>query len=364
MVPFAVPVTLTARLLQADLDQARVQARLEKWTAAWVTAACLGLFFLAALHLAGPVPSLLTTALLASGSVLFSTVGQGLWQHGGIIFWSLAALLVEFHTARRPRLRGTLAQGVACGMTLACRLSAALFVVPFTVWVLIRSPRRGLALAACTAVAFAPWAAVYASLYGTPFGPSSGQMEEGLWSWKVAGPLAGLLVSPGRGLLVYQPWLLLAVFAFLPLARRQQSDDQPTPAGWPAFCLSVIILQLVLVAAWHCWWGGHCYGSRLAAEIVPLGALLCVRPVALLWQARAGRPVIISVAVLSFLIHAGAVYQRAADWDNWVDVDYHPRHLWSWSHPPFLYPWQHRDKSPGHHPKAKHAALSSSLPTR
>src|SRR5262245_54478450 len=54
MVPFALPVVGAARLAGADLDSPRVRERLEKWTAAWLAAASLGLFFLIALHLAAP----------------------------------------------------------------------------------------------------------------------------------------------------------------------------------------------------------------------------------------------------------------------------------------------------------------------
>src|SRR5262245_400077 len=74
MVPLAVPVAAAARLAGADLDSPAVQNRLEKWTAAWVAALALGLFFLTALHLGGPPAAWLTTAFLAAGSVMFSTV--------------------------------------------------------------------------------------------------------------------------------------------------------------------------------------------------------------------------------------------------------------------------------------------------
>ena len=78
------------------------QDRLEKAIASWLAAACLGLFFLLALHIVDARYGGLTTLLLAVGSGLCSTVGQALWQHGGVIFWMLLALLIEFRTWRRP----------------------------------------------------------------------------------------------------------------------------------------------------------------------------------------------------------------------------------------------------------------------
>src|SRR5262249_26519706 len=130
MVTFAAPVVAAARVTGADLDQTRVREHLEKLAACWVTVGCLALFFLLALHRVGPAPAWAMTALLATGSVLYSTVGQALWQHGGVILCMLAALLLEFRQARRPALSMTLLQGGACALMVACRLSSALFVLP------------------------------------------------------------------------------------------------------------------------------------------------------------------------------------------------------------------------------------------
>src|SRR5262249_29252129 len=175
MVTFAVPVAAAARLLGADLHRQDVRDHLERWTACWIAAACLALFFLLALHRVAPAPAWVMTALLATGSVFYSIIGQALWQHGGVILGSLAALLLEFRQARQSSVRATLLQGVCCAFMVLCRLSAALFVVPFGLWLLLRSPRRAVLCGAAAALAFAPWAWVQWGLYGTPLGPSEGQ---------------------------------------------------------------------------------------------------------------------------------------------------------------------------------------------
>jgi len=95
------------------------------------------------------------------------------------------------------------------------------------------------------------------------------------------------------------------------------------------------------VAGWRCWWGGSCWGSRLLAEAVPLLALLCVRPVALLCRVRGGRTVLAGVVALAFLVHAPGIYWEPC-WEARVDVEHHPEMLWSWSRPPFLILWLDR----------------------
>jgi len=340
MVPFVLPAAAAARLVGADLARPNIHDRLEKWTAAWVAGLSLGLFFLLALHLAPAKPAWMATLILGTGSAMFTTVGQALWQHGGVIFWALLALLVEFRYRGQPRLTGNLVQGLAFGMMLACRLSAVVFIVPFAVWVLFRAPARALALAAFSGVAFAPWAFLYASLYGNILGPSTEQLAAANWSPLGLISLAAILISPSRGLLIYQPWIPLAGLSLLPSFRSKgaRAERVTCPAGWVRFCVCVILLHLALISSWKCWWGGYCWGSRLAAEAVPYLALLCVRPIALLWRKRTGRGLVISLALLSCLMHVPAIYLRSADWNGRVDINYHPERLWSWSDPPFLYP--------------------------
>src|SRR5204863_8925176 len=120
----------------------------------------------------------------------------------------------------------------------------------------------------------------HASMYGTLLGPSSGQLAGWNWSFANAGSLTAVLLSPGRGLLVYQPWIMLIALNLLPDLRgdRIAPDRAAAPPGWAAYCIGALVLHLALISSWKCWWGGYCWGSRLAAEAVPLMALLCLKP--------------------------------------------------------------------------------------
>jgi hypothetical protein len=336
MVPFALPLVGLSWLAGGHLDDPSAHLRLEKLTASAVAAVSLGVFFILALHLVRPAPALATTAILAVSSGMFSTVGQNLWQHDGVIFWSLLVLLLEF---RRPGPWGTVLQGVACGMMAACRLTSAAFLVPFGASVLVRSPLRAAVLVGAAAVTYLPWAWYYASVYGSPLGPSAGQVAGSLWSAEVLVPMAGVLISPGRGLVVYQPWVVLALLAALPSVRRAaaRQGGTPGPAGWEWACLASLSLQVLIASAWWCWWGGWCWGSRLVMESVPLCALVCARPIAVLGRSGRGRCLVFSLAALGTLTQVPCVYLDGFRWNAgqgtrpWEAV-------WSWSRAPFLAP--------------------------
>jgi hypothetical protein len=359
MLTFAVPSAALARLAGADfavtqparMDCAVYQVtetdfgtslvyqRLEKWTAAWLAAGCLGLFFLIALHLVAPTPALVATCLLGCASTLFSTLAQALWQHDGTVFWTLVLLLAEFRHRDRPSRWSVFSQGVACGMLPAIRLLSAVIVVPFAIYLLCRAPRRALLVFLISGLVYAPWAMLYAKMYGNPFGPSSGMLKRDLWFTHFWEGLLGITISPSRGLLVYQPWLILGLAVLIPSIRQRIGRlASHGPAGWVWPCLAAIVLQIVLVAGWASWWGGHCWGTRLLADVIPLAALLCVKPIAALWESNSEQRIVVAVGVLGFCLHYAAVHYRADYWNNTVDPGLPETYqqLWSWSRPPFV----------------------------
>src|SRR5205807_902608 len=159
---------------------------------------------------------------------------------------------------------------LACGMMLTCRLTASVFVLPFALWILVRSPRRALVVTALGLLAYSPWAWLYHSIYGSIMGPSAPMLHADNWTENFLPGLAGVLISPGRGLLIYQPWVLLGLTLGMTGIGGQVGKQVDAPAGWRSFCFAVIGLHIALIAAWGVWWGGHCWGSRLLADIMPL----------------------------------------------------------------------------------------------
>lgn len=332
MLQFAVPVVAVSRLVGADLDNERVRTRLEKWTSVWVSGLGLTLFFFVALHLAPARAAWATTLLLGVGSVMTTVVGDALWQHGGVIVWALVLLLVEFRRGQDWDKGGLFLQGVAVAMMAACRLSSALFLLPFGLWLLLRAPRRTLALGVIAAVCYQPWAALYLAAYGSPFGPSTGQLSPWLWTLDVSQSLPAVLVGPFRGLFVYQPWLLLALLGLVPAVRRAFPTSATEPKGWQWPCLAMLLLQVAMTVTWWCWWGGHCWGSRLLAESIPIVALLCVRPVAWLLTHSLGRWLFGGIVLLSFYPHAVGLYSPQKG--SVLEVQYNPVLLHDWARCP------------------------------
>lgn len=144
--------------------------------------------------------------------------------------------------------------------------------LPFAPWLRHSSPGFLLAIAriaekaAAHVRAFAPLLAVTALAAGynlTAFGRITGGYAPEFGRHPLAA-LASILVSPGRGLLVYTPAALFALLAFAPIARDSLARHRPIAFAGGIFSL----LQLASMAIWPVWWGGYCWGPRLLTEIL------------------------------------------------------------------------------------------------
>lgn len=336
MVQFAMPVAIVGRLSGARTGDLAVINQMEKLTAALVSASTATLFFLTALHLGSLGGAAVATACFAAASGLFSLTAQLLWQQGGILFWMLVALLAEFRHQVRPHRATKWVQGLACSGLAACRPSAAIFLVPFGSWLALRDFKRACQVVSIALVAYLPWAIYYLSIYGRLFGPTSDMLDPVNWTSHLMGPLAGLLVSPARGLLVYQPWLIV-----LPLALLARPNPAREPSSWRKLAAVVMTLQVLMVAAWGMWWGGHSWASRLVLEVVALGGLLCVAPMSRLLDWRGGRALLGALFVAGFLAQVPMIYGNAHHWNAEAEIDTHADRLWSWTRAPFLWPITH-----------------------
>lgn len=108
--------------------------------------------------------------------------------------------------------------------------------------------------------------------------------------------LAGLLLSPGKGLFLYSPLLLAALFGIPALLRRDQATA--------VLSLGVVLVYPLLYAGWFMWWGGWSWGPRFLVPALPFLALFLAPVVdwALFprrWWAIA---VLLVLALLSFFV--------------------------------------------------------------
>lgn len=328
-----VPAYLVARAAGVSFHALANRQMIAKATAAWTAAAsvaCLYLFLLRLLPAArGPRAALGFALFYAFGTCLWPIGSQALWQHGpGLMFLTAAlACLV------RPESRWFPLAGLWLGMAVWNRPADVLFAAPLALYVLLHHRARLLAFAAAAALPALAMGA-YSQLYwGSLAALGQGHRSSGTMlgvQYHLHGPflagLAGILVSPARGLLVFTPAFLLA------LPELARSLVRPRAPLLRYLCLGTLGL-LVLVAKINVWWGGHSFGYRYLIGAVPTFTVLLA--VAWCHWPRAGRagwwcraalwPLALIGLYVQFL---GAAYFPCGWNATPVDVDHAPERLW------------------------------------
>lgn len=279
-----VPVFFVADLFSVDLYARRLTLSLV--TSSLITALATLFLFLALTRVCQTRREALFLGLVfAFATCVWSVASRGMWQHGpSLLFLSGALWALLTREERKIPLAGLM-----LGLAVANRPTNLVIAVSIALYVLRR--RRGMR-AAFLALAAPPLLLV--SLYSAhslqrPFALGQAYTPGGFTGNMLTG-LAGLLVSPSRGLFVFSPILLFSVIGGV-LAWRSGSE--------PLFrYLSVGTIFLVLLySSWGMWWGGVSFGYRLILEIVPVAILL----LALAWKEVVRKRLILRAAFLALL---------------------------------------------------------------
>ncbi|HEV8630786.1 MAG TPA: hypothetical protein VGV61_10750 [Thermoanaerobaculia bacterium] len=164
--------------------------------------------------------------------------------------------------------------GLTCGLAVAVRPTNLLFAVPILVWALWPPAERlaaGLAAMAAFGAALAPFVVYNLLVFGRVTGLYQSDLLRGSWLTGAA----GILASPGRGLLIYFPLAALAPWGLVRAWRR----GGPL-AGLAAALAAAVLADVLLFALAFNWWGGVSFAPRLLSETQPALLLLCVPLVA------------------------------------------------------------------------------------
>lgn len=273
----------------------------------------------------------------------WSTLSRGLWSHDWLVVLTAAAVWLLLRSEIRGRPAPALLLGTFAAWSCFVRPTGVLVLAGVGVLTLLRSRRAALRYA----VAALFWALIFGfslqATYGTvlPRYVTGHALATG--GWALAEALAGTLVSPSRGLLVFCPWIVWIAWL---LGRYRHTLR---PQGWVALAAAIVGAQWLVVAASPKWWGGHSYGPRLMSDVLPW--LLLVAVLALDARRRAvgtagGRlenAIGVAAVLVAALLHApGALSWRVYEWNGLrADVNQEVGRLWSWSDAQFL-AWRER----------------------
>jgi hypothetical protein len=264
--------------------------------------------------------SLPLAVAFAFGTNTWMTSSQALWQHGTGELLIVLALLLVVVPASPVR---TAALGAVCVLIAANRPPDALIVgavVLFTVW---SRRRNALWLLAGAAVPLAALLYYDLNFIGhVAGGYALGKAPNEIFFRRDWSGVAGLLVSPTRGLLVFTPFLI-----FVPVGLIQRLRA-PSSRGL-AVALGLAAAAQLLVYSQTDWRAGVSWGPRYLTDLLPIlvwmlaPAPLVLRPLArgLLVLAMAASVVVQIIGAFWYttksdeLIYAGNPASMRAAWN-------------------------------------------------
>ncbi|HEY0783310.1 MAG TPA: hypothetical protein VGE98_12700, partial [Thermoanaerobaculia bacterium] len=280
----------------------RVATVMEKATASLLAAAASVLVYFVLRRRAPPGDALLLAVAFAFGTETWMIGSQALWQHG-LAELLLAGVLLLLMSGP-PGTGRALAVGLLCGLVVANRPPDALVVAPLGLYSLVWAGRRWPWLVLAAIAPLVPVVA-YNLVYAGKLGGAYELPKHGtFFQFGFAAGVAGMLVSPARGLLVFSPFLLFVPAGF----RRGLRDPQVRYLTLAAGCGALALLLFFAKADWR---AGRSWGPRWLTEALPL--LVFLLPPALAALRGVGRAVFVALVAASIAVQAiGAFWYTGA----------------------------------------------------
>ena len=227
-----------------------------------------GLWFLRRLlerHFPSGVVAATLAALLAGTSLYHYATFDSVWSHA-FSFALCSALLERLDLRLRQgahewRLHDEVVIGIICGLIVLVRHTNALIPICFVGAFALRTRRLPIVATVVATIVVMPQLWLYHRATGHWLISSYGSL-----GFTFASPhLAGVLVSPQKGLFFYAPLLLAAVAGLFWLP--------PSLHHWRVPVAVLLLANTYLIASWWDWQFGGSYGHRGFVDFYPLFAI-------------------------------------------------------------------------------------------
>lgn len=253
----------------------------------------------------------------AFATEVWSVASHGLFQHGpALLFLSTGLYLIV-----RSRPGGIALSGLLLALGVLTRPTNIGIALPLAVYVALRHRARLPAFLGFAAIPLVLHGLYAWKYWGTPFSPAQ-PVAPGNFSGDPLQGLAGLLVSPSRGLFVFSPIFLFSIPAAV-AAFRRPADERRVLLR----CLAVgVLLVLGIYSRWVLWWGGHSFGYRIILELALPLVVLIASDWPRIRNTRARRVLFGAMLTLSVLVQFLGAFLYPSRFNH--DIDQDPARLW------------------------------------
>lgn len=309
----------------------------EYFIASLIAAICASLMFVVVRRFLNANQSLLITFVFAFCTSLWSVAGRALWMHGPLMLCILIA--IYFLTKKDISIKNVVTLGFILAFSFIIRPTGLIFFGGILLYFILTNKKFASAYFFSGLTVFAFFFVLNYSIYGTIFSPYYQyyvNILSGSGFPNFFEALAGNLISPGKGLLIFSPILIFSAIGIYIKVKRKEFSKLDFSL------LLIFVLYYIAISLVTKWWDGWSYGPRYISDTLPI-LIFFIIPFFLYPEFFKNKKIlnfIFAVLLLvSFFIHTkGALSSRI--WVEWngtpEDVDKHPERMWDWKDPPFL----------------------------
>ncbi len=297
-----------------------VMVLMEKLSAALLTAlSAVVLYWLLRGLVAAPWP-LALSLVYALTTCAWAISSQALWPHAlSALCLGTLMLILDRGSLTIWRLVGA---ALVCATMVANRPQMLIFAGVAVVYLVARQRRLLVPFLAVAAVAAAALLAYNLWALGNVFG-GYGKFDH--FSTPFLEGVAGLLVSPNRGVFVYTPILLFSLWGIVEAVRGKGPS-------WLRYFAVGLLLHVTMYAKFDDWHAGYTYGPRYFADVLPLLVVYLVYGLVPVWRSTiAARTVAGGLIAYGFVVQVLGVYAADDGWNRYpISVDTRPERVWDW----------------------------------
>jgi hypothetical protein len=270
----------------------------------------------------------------ALGTQILSTASRGLWSHT----WQILVLGILVDALLSREHRGTRAHPIWIATLVAwayfARPTGSITIVTVSMYVLFFLRPHFLVYGATLGAWLAGFVLYSLAVFGTRLPPyyfaNRFNFDE------VATAFFGNLASPSRGLFVYVPTVMFAIYLVARYWRRVE-HRRLAILGFANIGAHAIVLSVH-----QGWWGGLCYGARLFSDVMPWFVLIAILGLDAMRRTIDVRGRRMELAAGFFLLAISVAINARGAWSfagmDWNDQHpgQHPTNLFDWRYPQFM----------------------------
>ena len=264
--------------------------------------------------------------LYAFATSNWSVSSQGLWQHGTVEL--LLSIAVYFLVRGKKEKKFIFWASPFLALAVAARTSVVLIAGIIFLYVLINHRKEAIKFA-IPAIIIAILLFSYNLYY---FGELTGgnvRLEKRMfelkggttWTANFLPGLAGLLISPSRGLLTHSPFLIFS-FAGIYYVFKQKKEL------YKYIALSSI-LYIIFFSFYTGWHGGFTYGYRYLLDILPLLCLFLAFSIEKVLTSSRLKLIFVFLVLFSLFVQFVGFLNYPSDWNTFpASIEARPERLW------------------------------------